>query len=200
MPLRPPKISYGPLWERTRASAVRSWWLTAKVLCHLVQKSFYWISSVWFLSKPGYQRDFLLKLQKQWVQRELYAFLSARYFQEFIVHYSASLAGFELYLLSQAADRELRNFGNLNIVLIWVEIFFLLASASRPALGPTQLLVHLVPGIVYPGVKRLGPEADPVISIQSRGQERVELYLRSLIRVYGVVRKKYQGLLLYESE
>jgi hypothetical protein len=37
---------------------------------------------------------------------------------------------------------------------------FLFDTASRPALGATQLRVKLVPGALSPGVKRSGREAD----------------------------------------
>jgi hypothetical protein len=37
---------------------------------------------------------------------------------------------------------------------------FLFSAASRPALEPTQPPIQLVPGVLSPGVKRLGREAD----------------------------------------
>jgi hypothetical protein len=37
---------------------------------------------------------------------------------------------------------------------------FLFSTTSRPALGPTQSPVQLVPGTFSPGVKRSGREAD----------------------------------------
>jgi hypothetical protein len=37
---------------------------------------------------------------------------------------------------------------------------FLYSTASRPALGTTQLLTQSVPGALSPGVKRPGREAD----------------------------------------
>jgi hypothetical protein len=38
--------------------------------------------------------------------------------------------------------------------------FFLFATTSRPALGPTQCLIEWVPGTLTPAVKRPGREAD----------------------------------------
>jgi hypothetical protein len=37
---------------------------------------------------------------------------------------------------------------------------FLLSTASRPALGPTQPPIQSVPGVLSPGVKRPGRDAD----------------------------------------
>jgi hypothetical protein len=38
--------------------------------------------------------------------------------------------------------------------------FLLFATASRPALGPTQSSIQWVPGTLYPSVKRPGRETD----------------------------------------
>jgi hypothetical protein len=45
--------------------------------------------------------------------------------------------------------------------------FFLLATASRPTLGPNQLLIQCVPGAVSLGVRRAGREADSSIPSDS---------------------------------
>jgi len=37
--------------------------------------------------------------------------------------------------------------------------FFFFATASRPALGPTQPPIQWVQGALSPGIKRMGPEA-----------------------------------------
>jgi hypothetical protein len=39
---------------------------------------------------------------------------------------------------------------------------FLLATASRPALGPTQHLIQLAPRALFPGTKRPGREANGI--------------------------------------
>jgi hypothetical protein len=38
---------------------------------------------------------------------------------------------------------------------------FLFSTSSRPVLGPTQHPFQSVPGVISPGVKRPGREADP---------------------------------------
>jgi hypothetical protein len=55
---------------------------------------------------------------------------------------------------------------------------------SRPALGPTQLLVQWVPGLSR-GIERPGHEADPSPPPSAVGHERVELYLYSSYGPYG---------------
>jgi hypothetical protein len=40
---------------------------------------------------------------------------------------------------------------------------FLFSSASRPALGPTQPPIQLVLGVLFPGAKLLGHEADHLL-------------------------------------
>jgi hypothetical protein len=59
---------------------------------------------------------------------------------------------------------------------------FLFATASRPALGPTQAPIQWVPGALYLGVKLPGREADSV-----KIKECVELYLHSPIHLHGVM-------------
>jgi hypothetical protein len=49
---------------------------------------------------------------------------------------------------------------------------------SRPALGPTQPRIQWVTGL-FPGVKRLGRDADPSPLLVLRSKNRVELYLYS---------------------
>jgi len=49
--------------------------------------------------------------------------------------------------------------------------FFLLTTTSIPTLGPTQLPIQWVPGVLSLGVKQPGHEG--------QGQEYVELYLHS---------------------
>jgi hypothetical protein len=63
---------------------------------------------------------------------------------------------------------------------------FLLASASRPALGTTQPPVQWVPGVLSPGVKRgLGRDADNAPP-SSAEVENEELYLLSSRRLHGM--------------
>jgi hypothetical protein len=38
---------------------------------------------------------------------------------------------------------------------------FIFSRSSTPALGPTQPPIQQVPGVLYPGIKRQGREADP---------------------------------------
>jgi hypothetical protein len=54
----------------------------------------------------------------------------------------------------------------------------LLSTASRPVLGPTQPPIQWVPGAVTPGGKATGA---------CRGQEFVDLYTHSPIRLRSVV-------------
>jgi hypothetical protein len=62
---------------------------------------------------------------------------------------------------------------------------FYFSMLSRPALGSTQPPLQWVPGALSPGVKRPGREADH--SNLCRGQENVDLYILSPIRLHGVV-------------
>jgi hypothetical protein len=56
---------------------------------------------------------------------------------------------------------------------------FLFTTASRTALGPTQLPIQWVPGALSLGVKRPGREADHSPPSTSEVKESVELYLHS---------------------
>jgi hypothetical protein len=56
---------------------------------------------------------------------------------------------------------------------------FLLTTASRTALGPTQPPIQWVPGALSLGVKRPGREADPSPPSNAEVKECVELYLHS---------------------
>jgi hypothetical protein len=60
---------------------------------------------------------------------------------------------------------------------------FLLTTASRPALGPTQPPIQWVPGALSLGVKRPGREADHSPPYSAEVKECVELYLHSPIRL-----------------
>jgi hypothetical protein len=56
---------------------------------------------------------------------------------------------------------------------------FLFTTASRPALGPTQPPIQLVPGVLFLEVKRQGREADHSPPSSAEVKESVELYLHS---------------------
>jgi hypothetical protein len=56
---------------------------------------------------------------------------------------------------------------------------FLLTTASRTALGPTQPPIQLVPGALSLGVKRPRREADHLPPSSAEVKECVELYLHS---------------------
>jgi hypothetical protein len=56
---------------------------------------------------------------------------------------------------------------------------FLFATASRPALGPTQPPIQSVPGTLSLGVKRPGHEADLSPPSSAEVKECAELYLHS---------------------
>jgi hypothetical protein len=56
---------------------------------------------------------------------------------------------------------------------------FLFTTASRTALGPTQLPIQWVPGALSMGVKRQGREADHSPPSSAEVKECVELYLHS---------------------
>jgi hypothetical protein len=58
---------------------------------------------------------------------------------------------------------------------------------SRPALGPTQPSIQWVPGALPPVAKRPGREADYSTPNSSGGQENLDLYIHSPMRLYGVV-------------
>jgi hypothetical protein len=58
-------------------------------------------------------------------------------------------------------------------------INFLFTTASRPALGLTQLPIEWVPGVLSLGVKRPGREADHSPPSSAEAKEWVELYLHS---------------------
>jgi hypothetical protein len=60
---------------------------------------------------------------------------------------------------------------------------FLLSTSPRPVLGPTQTPIQSVLGALSPEVKRPGP----LTSSKCRGQEYVDLYSHSPIRLHGVV-------------
>jgi hypothetical protein len=65
---------------------------------------------------------------------------------------------------------------------------FLFTTASRPALGLTQLPIQWVSGALALGVKRPGLEADHSPPPTSEVKECVELYLHTPpIRLHGVV-------------
>jgi hypothetical protein len=65
---------------------------------------------------------------------------------------------------------------------------FPLASASRPALGPSQPFVQWVSAVLSSEVKRGRGVTLPPTPIQCHGREWVELYLLSPLRLYrGVV-------------
>jgi hypothetical protein len=56
---------------------------------------------------------------------------------------------------------------------------FLLPTASRPALGPTQHPIQWVPGALSLGVKPPGREADHSLPCSAEVKECVELYFHS---------------------
>jgi hypothetical protein len=62
------------------------------------------------------------------------------------------------------------------------------STSSRPVLGSTQPPIQWVPVDLSPGVKRPGREADhsPRASAE-RGQENLDLYIHSHIRLHAVV-------------
>jgi hypothetical protein len=63
---------------------------------------------------------------------------------------------------------------------------FLFSMSSRPVLGPTVPPILLILGALSPGVKQSWREADhspPTIA----GQENVDLYIHSSIRLHVVV-------------
>jgi hypothetical protein len=64
-----------------------------------------------------------------------------------------------------------------------IYLFFI---TTRPALGPDQPPVQLAPGIVSPGVRGQGHEADRSPHPMSR-LRMMELYLHFPIRIHGVV-------------
>jgi hypothetical protein len=81
-------------------------------------------------------------------------------------------------------DRLLSNMNNLNK---W--IFFLFATASRPALGSTLLPIQWVPGALNPGIKWPGREADYSL-LSSDGIKNVwSCTSPPPIRIHGVVLK-----------
>jgi hypothetical protein len=51
----------------------------------------------------------------------------------------------------------------------------LCSSASRPALGPTQALIHCISGALFSGVKRPGREVDhsPPASVEVKNGEAI---------------------------
>jgi hypothetical protein len=53
-----------------------------------------------------------------------------------------------------------------------VQDIFLLGTASGPTMVPTQPPIQMAPGVLSPGVRRTGREADHT-SIRCRDQERV---------------------------
>jgi hypothetical protein len=56
---------------------------------------------------------------------------------------------------------------------------FLFTTASRPALGPTQSPIQLVPGVLSLEVKRSGRETDHLPPSSAEVKECVDLYLYS---------------------
>jgi hypothetical protein len=63
----------------------------------------------------------------------------------------------------------------------------LFSKSSRPVLGPTQPPIQWVLGVLSPGVKRPGREADHSPPNWFRSQENVGLYIHYPIRLHGVV-------------
>jgi hypothetical protein len=59
-------------------------------------------------------------------------------------------------------------------------VIFLVTTASRPALGPTQPPIQLVLGALSLGIKRPDREADHSPPSSAEVKECVELYLHSL--------------------
>jgi hypothetical protein len=78
-------------------------------------------------------------------------------------------------------------FGVLGFDSQWGLGIFLLTTASRVALGPTQPPIQWVPGALSLGVKQLGHEADHSPPSSAEVKERVELYLHSPISLHGMV-------------
>jgi hypothetical protein len=66
-----------------------------------------------------------------------------------------------------------------------LEIF--LFTASRPALGPTQLRMQRITVAFSLEIKRQGSEADHSPPSSAEVEECVEIYLHSPIRLHGVV-------------
>jgi hypothetical protein len=64
---------------------------------------------------------------------------------------------------------------------------FLITTASRTVLGPTQHPTQWVPGALSLRVKRSGREADHSPSSSAEVKECVDLYLHSPIRLHGVM-------------
>jgi hypothetical protein len=64
---------------------------------------------------------------------------------------------------------------------------FLFTTASRTALGTSQPPIQWVPENLYLGVKRPGLEADHSPPSGAEFKECVDLYLRSSIRLHGMV-------------
>jgi hypothetical protein len=66
-------------------------------------------------------------------------------------------------------------------------IIGVLGFTSRTALGPTKVSIQWVKGTLSLEVKRPGRQADHSPPSSAEVKECVELYLHSLIRLYGVV-------------
>jgi hypothetical protein len=64
---------------------------------------------------------------------------------------------------------------------------FIFSKSSRPTLGSTQPPIQWVPGGSFPGGKAAGAWSWPLTSSYCRGQENVDLYVHSPIRLHGVV-------------
>jgi hypothetical protein len=64
-------------------------------------------------------------------------------------------------------------------------VYFLFATASRPALGPTQPPNQWVPGNITPGVKRPGREADHLTSSSAEVKNAWNCTSAPLICLHG---------------
>jgi hypothetical protein len=66
--------------------------------------------------------------------------------------------------------------------------FFLVTAGYTPALGPTQLPIHWVPGILSPGIKCPGRKVDHSPPSGSEFKNAWSYTSTPLIRLHGTVR------------